>query len=244
MGSTRASGLQNYAEAFHAAWANQANAGGVSGRGRIRPRSTGSRAPVRSALWALTSPATVEVARKGRRIPTPWCESVPSTSSMPCPPRSCGRSSRRCCPMPLAACGSGPPRRSPAFQEPAAGRPRALRPRGGRIRGRPAPQRRSSGSARDARSLSRAARRHYRGRGRIPSGAAARPATWPGGDQPRRPLPAAGAETDGEQVLRAALSAAPDDAALHHALGLTLVRLNRRDDALSTIARGRHTRTG
>ena len=42
-GSTR-KGLQNYAEAFHAAWANQANAGGASGRGRIRPRSTGFRA--------------------------------------------------------------------------------------------------------------------------------------------------------------------------------------------------------
>lgn len=36
-----------------------------------------------------------------------------------------------------------------------------------------------------------------------------------------------GREADGEAVLRAALSAAPRDAALHHALGLTLVRLNR-----------------
>ena len=42
-------------------------------------------------------------------------------------------------------------RRSSASQP--ASRPRALRPRGGRIRGRPAPQRRSSGSARDAQAF-------------------------------------------------------------------------------------------
>jgi predicted CXXCH cytochrome family protein len=40
---------------------------------------------------------------------------------------------------------------------------------------------------------------------------------------------------EGESVLRAALLAAPRDAGLHHALGLTLVRLKRGEEALSAL---------
>jgi Flp pilus assembly protein TadD len=38
-------------------------------------------------------------------------------------------------------------------------------------------------------------------------------------------------------VLRKAIEASPQDAGLHHALGLTLVRLKRQDDALAELAR-------
>jgi predicted CXXCH cytochrome family protein len=44
-----------------------------------------------------------------------------------------------------------------------------------------------------------------------------------------------GQEADGENVLRAALLASPRDAGLHHALGLTLVRLKRVDQALDEL---------
>jgi tetratricopeptide (TPR) repeat protein len=44
-----------------------------------------------------------------------------------------------------------------------------------------------------------------------------------------------GREADGESVLRAALLASPRDAGLHHALGLTLVRLKRVDQALDEL---------
>jgi Flp pilus assembly protein TadD len=42
-----------------------------------------------------------------------------------------------------------------------------------------------------------------------------------------------GREADGEGVLRAALVASPQDAGLHYALGLTLVRQKRADGALA-----------
>lgn len=48
---------------------------------------------------------------------------------------------------------------------------------------------------------------------------------------------ALGREADGEQVLRAGLSAFPDDASLHHALGLNLVRTQRMPDAIRALQR-------
>ena len=41
-----------------------------------------------------------------------------------------------------------------------------------------------------------------------------------------------GRDSDGERVLRGAIDASPRDGGVHHALGLTLVRLNRHDEAL------------
>ena len=46
-----------------------------------------------------------------------------------------------------------------------------------------------------------------------------------------------GREAEGEAVLRAALIASPQDAGLHHALGLTLVRLKRADEELTELGR-------
>ncbi len=46
-----------------------------------------------------------------------------------------------------------------------------------------------------------------------------------------------GREADGEALLRQALRAAPDDASLHHALGLLLVRTHRLAEALPELAR-------
>jgi predicted CXXCH cytochrome family protein len=46
-----------------------------------------------------------------------------------------------------------------------------------------------------------------------------------------------GRDGDGERVLRAAIDASSRDAGLHHALGLALVRLKRTDDAISELHR-------
>jgi Flp pilus assembly protein TadD len=46
-----------------------------------------------------------------------------------------------------------------------------------------------------------------------------------------------GREGDGEKVLRSAIDAVPNDVGLHHALGLSLVRLKRIDDALVELGR-------
>jgi tetratricopeptide (TPR) repeat protein len=46
-----------------------------------------------------------------------------------------------------------------------------------------------------------------------------------------------GRDQQGESVLRAAVAASPQDAGLHHALGLALTRLKRREDALAELRR-------
>jgi predicted CXXCH cytochrome family protein len=46
-----------------------------------------------------------------------------------------------------------------------------------------------------------------------------------------------GREDAGENILRSAIKAAPNDGGLHHALGLSLVRLKRLDDALVELGR-------
>jgi predicted CXXCH cytochrome family protein len=49
--------------------------------------------------------------------------------------------------------------------------------------------------------------------------------------------PQLGRDADAESVLRQAIQSSPKDAGLHHALGLTLVRLKRQDEALAELAR-------
>jgi Flp pilus assembly protein TadD len=46
-----------------------------------------------------------------------------------------------------------------------------------------------------------------------------------------------GRDFDGESVLHAAIATSPQDAGLHHALGLTLTRLKRPDEALGEFRR-------
>jgi predicted CXXCH cytochrome family protein len=52
-----------------------------------------------------------------------------------------------------------------------------------------------------------------------------------------------GRESQGESVLRAGLAASPGDAGLHHALGLTLTRLKRADEALEEFRRAAEIET-
>jgi predicted CXXCH cytochrome family protein len=54
----------------------------------------------------------------------------------------------------------------------------------------------------------------------------------------------AGREDDGEKVLRGAIDAAPNDGGLHHALGLSLVRLKRLGDALVELRRAAELERG
>lgn len=44
-----------------------------------------------------------------------------------------------------------------------------------------------------------------------------------------------GQDADGEAVLRQGIEASPRDGGLHHALGLTLVRLKRQDEAIENL---------
>ena len=76
---------------------------------------------------------------------------------------------------------------------------------------------------------------------------------WPASDsrpdfrlatKPRRPVPVAGQESESEKVLRDGAGAAPSDAGLRHALGLSLVRQRRVQEAVAELRarRGRRSR--
>ena len=84
--------------------------------------------------------------------------------------------------------------------------------------------------------VSSAARSDRRSRGRIQGGPAAQSAIRDRGGQSDRPLPAAGRDGEGEEVLRNAIAVSPRDAAAHYALGLVLTRL-KKPDALAAFAR-------
>ena len=180
-------------------------AGGRSG-GRNTPAI--ARATALSELGAHPSSPIIPLARGHLQIPIRWCGSAHST---------CSETFRRAA---LAACfaafvrfhprGAHPGRlaaRRGSDGEPAARRPASLRACGGRVHCRPAPQRRSAGSALRARTFY--ARRGLSGcRGGIQGRAAAEP-----GIRRRRSISpistGSSGGIQGESMLRAAIAASP-----------------------------------
>ena len=234
-------GLQTYAEAFHAAWTDQADAAAllaVVASDRNAPAF--ARASALSELASALSPSNINLAQDralGSR--SDGADRRPRHACRTCPPPSSGRWFRRCFRIPVAACASGPPRCSPRF------RPRANLPP--IANGSSAPRRSSSRrnasmpTGREARSTlgNFLARRGLAAEAEVEYKAALRlspqyaPAAINLADL-YRPL---GRDGEGESVLRAAIAASPRDAGLHHALGLTLTRLKRPDDALEELRR-------
>ena len=147
-----------------------------------------------SELGARLSPANLDLAQAvASRIPIRWCGSARSTCSRASPAASFGRSSRRCCPIRIAACASGRPRCWRRFRprsQPAADRERFERAASEFIAAQ-----RLNADRPEARSALGQLPTHgvavCRGRGRIQGRAAAQPAICAGGDQPRRSLSAA-----------------------------------------------------
>ena len=234
-------GLQAYAEAFHAAWTNQPDAAALLAVGGVGPQCAGVRARGRADASSVEAFAVEHRpgAQRGSRTPIRWCGSAPSTCSKVLPPAQLwplvspllADPSRgvRIRAVALRGCRSG--------RAPAGGRPRALRARSGRVRRRPAPQcrparkraRRSAISWRDAGAPPRPKRNTRR---RCGSARQYAPAAINLADLYRQ----LGRDADGEAVLRATIAASPQDAGPHHALGLTLIRLKRPDEALGEFA--------
>ena len=119
--------FQTYAEAFHAARANQANAAAL-----LAAVASDRNAPAFARASALGELASSSLALdhrswRGRhcRTPTPLCGSARSTCSKAFPPTSSGRLFRRCSRTPIAGCASGPPRCWHRFRPRASLRPTA-----------------------------------------------------------------------------------------------------------------------
>jgi predicted CXXCH cytochrome family protein len=233
-------GLQNYAEAFHAAWTNQGNAAtllAVVASDRNAPAF--ARTSALTELGSRVSPTNLNLARAGLSDSDPMVrigaldmlEGVPAAQAWQLAAPLLSDSSRgvriRAASV-LAAVPttSQPPADRPRFERAAAEFVAAQRLNADRPEARAA-----LGNFFARRGLVAEAEAEYRGALRLSPHYA--PAAINLTDLYRR----LGRDDAGEGVLRAAIEASPRDAGLHHALGLTLTRLKQPDQALSELRR-------
>jgi tetratricopeptide (TPR) repeat protein len=236
-GPTR-KGSQTYAEAFHAAWTDQADAAAlltVVASDRQAPAF--ARASALSELGARLSPSNMNLARSGLSDPDPMVrigaldmlESVPPGQLWPVVSPLLSDSNRgvriRAAAL-LAAVptASQPPADRERFERAAAEFIAAQRLNADR------PEARSTlGNFFARRGRPAEAEVEYQAALRLSRQYA--PAAINLADLYR----SLGRDAEGESVLRAAVAISPRDAGLHHALGLALTRLKRPDDALAAL---------
>ena len=233
-------GFQNYAEAFHAAWSDQADAEkllAVVAADRNAPAIARATALTELATWI--SPSSVSLARKELSDPDPMVrigaldmlESVPAAQVWPLaspllsdPIR--GVRIRAASLLAAVPTASQPPADRDRFEHVAAEFVAAQRLNADR------PESRSAlGSFFAKRGRAADAETEYLAALRLS------PQYGPAAVNLADLYRGIGREADGESVLRATLTVSPQDAGLHHALGLTLVRLKRTDEALAQLHR-------
>src|SRR5262245_35590928 len=233
-------GLQNYAEAFHAAWENKADAATLlAAVASDRNAPAFARAGALSELGSRAPPANVELIRGGLLDPDPMVRiaaldmlaALPSMRAwqLAAPLLSDSNRGVRIRAVSLLAAvptASQPVADRERFERAAAEFVAAQRLNADR------PQARSElGTFFARRNLAADAEAEYRAALRLSPQYA--PAAINLADLYRQ----LGRDGDGESVLRAAIDASPRDAGLHHALGLTLTRLKRSDAALGELQR-------
>jgi predicted CXXCH cytochrome family protein len=233
-------GFQNYAEAFHAAWSDEADSAtalGAVAADRNIPAFT--RAGALTALARHVSPANINLARGALSDADPMVrigaldmlESVPAAQiwGLASPLLSDSNRGVRIRAASLLAA-------VPTASQPAADREKfdhaAVEFIAAQRLNADRPEARATlGSFYARRGLWAEAEIEYRAAIRLSAQYA--PAAVNLADLYR----SLGRESDGESVLRGALAASPGDAGLHHALGLSLVRLKRSDEALGELGR-------
>jgi len=238
-GSNR-KGLQNYAEAFHAAWTGRSDAAALLRKiAGDRNVPAFARASALTELRPYVSPSNANLARAGLSDPDPMVrigalamlEDVPSNQLWPlvAPLLSdSNRGVRISAAMLLASVPklSPPPGDRERFERAAAEFVAAQRLNADR------PEARSTlGYFYARRGLAAEAEAEYRAALRLSPQFA--PAAINLADLYRQ----RGRDRDGEDVLRAAIKATPRHAGLHHALGLALTRLKRNDEAMVELRR-------
>jgi predicted CXXCH cytochrome family protein len=233
-------GLQDYAEAFQAAWAGRSDAADL-----LRRVVTGRHVPAFARASALTelrpnvSPSNAGLARAGLSDPDPMVrigalamlEDIPGSQLWPLVAPLLSDSNRGVrinAVMLLAGVPklSQPPADRERFERAAAEFVAAQRHNADR------PEARSTlGHFYARRGLAAEAEAEYKAALRLSPQFA--PAAINLADLYRQ----RGRDGDGEEVLRAAIDASPRHAGLHHALGLTLTRLKRNDGAIAELRR-------
>jgi predicted CXXCH cytochrome family protein len=233
-------GFQTYAEAFHAAWDNQADAATLLAAAASNGNAPAvARASALSELASRISPANIGVARAGLADPDPMVrigaldmlENVPAAHVWPLvapllsdPVR--GVRTRAAALLAAVPTASQPQADRASFERAAAEFVAAQQLNADRPEGRT-----TLGNFLVRRGLTTDAEAEYKAALRLSPQYAAAAINL--ADLYRR----LGRDADGEAALRAAIVASPQDGGLHHALGLTLTRLKQPDAALIELRR-------
>jgi predicted CXXCH cytochrome family protein len=231
-------GLQTYAEAFHAAWTDQADAAGllaVVASDRYAPAI--ARASALSELAPRLSPSNMSLARSGLSDPDPMVRIGALDMLANIPP---GQLWPVVSPL-LSDSSRGVRIRAAALLAavPTASQPPADRERFERAAAEFIAAQRLNADRPEARSTlgNFLARRSRAGEAEAEYQAALRlsPQYAPAAINLADLYRSLARDAEGESVLRAAITASPRDAGLRHALGLALTRLKRPDDALAAL---------
>src|SRR5262245_35908122 len=236
-GPTR-KGSQSYAEAFHAAWTDQADAAALLAVvASDRHASAIARASALSELGSRLSPSIMNLARSGLADPDPMVRIGALDMLASVPP---GQLWPVVAPL-LSDSNRGVRIRAAALLAavPTASQPQADRERFERAAAEVIAAQRLNADRPEARSTlgNFFARQGRASEAEVEYRAALRlsPQYAPAAINLADLYRSLARDTEGESVLRAAIAASPRDAGLHHALGLALTRLKRPDDALAEL---------
>jgi len=228
-------GFQNYAEAFQASWTNHADAAALLAMVASTPTTPAiARASALSELHSRVSPANIELARKGLNDPDPMVrigavdmlDGLPGDRIWPLISPLLSDSSRGVRIRAVSVLATVPTPNQPASDRAAFERAAAEFVSAQRLNADRPESRSMLGSFYARRGLSGDAENEYKAALRLSSTYA--PAAINLADLYRQ----LGRDRDGEDALKTAIASLPQDAGLHHALGLTLSREKRRDEAL------------
>jgi predicted CXXCH cytochrome family protein len=229
-------GLQNYAEAFQASWADRTEAAPLLAAVAAGPTTPAiARASALSELHSRVSPANIELARKGLSDPDPMVrigaldmlDGLPGERIWPFVSPLLSDSSRGVRISAVSVLAAVPTADQPSSDRAAFERAALEFVATQRLNADRPEARATLGSFYARRGLSNDAESEYKAALRL--SAQFTPAAINLADLYRQ----LGRDRDGENVLRTAIGSSPRDAGLHHALGLTLTRERRPDDALA-----------
>jgi predicted CXXCH cytochrome family protein len=231
-------GFQNYAEAFQASWTDRADAAALLTAVAASPTTPAiARASALGELHSRLSPANIDLARRGLNDPDPMVrigaldmlDGLPGDRIWSLVSTRLSDSSRGVRIRAAAVLAAVPTPNQPASDRAAFERAAEEFVAAQRLNADRPEARSMLGSFYARRGLTSDAENEYKGALRLSLQYV--PAAINLADLYRR----LGRDRDGESVLRTAIASSHQDAGLHHALGLTLIRERRPADALDEL---------